>query len=187
MPVALLDVNVLIALAWPNHSEPSCAAAATPAHATCPLPVACPSQLDHQVLTALFATDNSTEYLMITNTDNHSGCTWRQATPCPSVPVSVLAGSADCSAESVLPSHRELARLEISEFPAAEQVRDVETFAVMRTFTSNHDWDSGELPHAGRTGHVRLRAGVHALALSGARTATPPTSSVRCPGRGRPR
>lgn len=72
---------------------------------------------------------------------------------------SVLAGSADCSAEFVLPSYREVARLQTSGFPCVENVRDVETFAVMRTFTSNHDWDSGELTSAAvaelRGGDVR--------------------------------
>src|SRR5947209_15042953 len=58
---------------------------------------------------------------------------------------SVLAGSADCSAEFVLPSYADIAGLQENGFPAAEAVRDAETFAVMRTFTSNHDWDSGEL------------------------------------------
>jgi DNA-binding Lrp family transcriptional regulator len=57
----------------------------------------------------------------------------------------VLAGSADCSAEFVLPSYGDIARLQRDGFPAAEDVRDAETFAVMRTFTSNHDWDSGAL------------------------------------------
>ncbi|UOX92499.1 Lrp/AsnC family transcriptional regulator [Amycolatopsis sp. FBCC-B4732] len=57
----------------------------------------------------------------------------------------VLAGSADCSAEFVLPSYREIARLQENGFPGDGDVRDAETFAVMRTFTSNHDWDSGEL------------------------------------------
>jgi DNA-binding Lrp family transcriptional regulator len=56
---------------------------------------------------------------------------------------SVLAGSADCSAEFVLPSYADLAHLEIGGF--SEHVRDIEMFAVMRTFISNHDWDSGEL------------------------------------------
>ncbi|MEW2503301.1 MULTISPECIES: Lrp/AsnC family transcriptional regulator [unclassified Amycolatopsis] len=56
----------------------------------------------------------------------------------------VLAGSADCSAEFVLPTYRDVARLQ-GDFPAADNVRDAETFAVMRTFTSNHDWNSGEL------------------------------------------
>ena len=58
---------------------------------------------------------------------------------------SVLAGSADCSAEFVLPSYADIAGLQENGFPAAEAIRDAETFAVMRTFTSNHDWDSGEL------------------------------------------
>ncbi|MBB4682695.1 Lrp/AsnC family transcriptional regulator [Amycolatopsis jiangsuensis] len=58
---------------------------------------------------------------------------------------SVLSGSADCSAEFVLPSYRDLARLQVTGLSSAENVLDVETFAVMRTFTSNHDWDSGEL------------------------------------------
>ncbi|MGW3472937.1 Lrp/AsnC family transcriptional regulator, partial [Saccharopolyspora sp. NPDC000995] len=57
----------------------------------------------------------------------------------------VLAGSADCAAEFVLPSYVDIARLQGDGFPAAEQVLDAEIFAVMRTFTSNHDWDPGEL------------------------------------------
>ncbi|MEV4145525.1 Lrp/AsnC family transcriptional regulator [Amycolatopsis sp. NPDC049691] len=72
---------------------------------------------------------------------------------------SVLAGSADCSAEFVLPSYADIAGLQENGFPAAEAIRDAETFAVMRTFTSNHDWDSGELsPEAAtdlRGGDVR--------------------------------
>jgi DNA-binding Lrp family transcriptional regulator len=71
----------------------------------------------------------------------------------------VLAGSADCSAEFVLPSYADIASLQENGFPAAEAIRDAETFAVMRTFTSNHDWDSGELtPEAAkelRGGEVR--------------------------------
>jgi DNA-binding Lrp family transcriptional regulator len=57
----------------------------------------------------------------------------------------MLAGSADCTAEFVLPTYQDAVRLQLDGFPAAEHLRDAETFAVMRTFTSNHDWDSGEL------------------------------------------
>ncbi|HVV11334.1 Lrp/AsnC family transcriptional regulator [Amycolatopsis sp.] len=56
---------------------------------------------------------------------------------------SVLAGSADCVAEFVLPSYQDAARLD--ELPGAKGLTESETFAVMRTFISNHDWDSGEL------------------------------------------
>lgn len=68
----------------------------------------------------------------------------------------VLAGSADCSAEFVLPSYRDIARLQENGFPGDGDVRGAETFAVMRTFTSNHDWDSGELS---REAVAELRGG----------------------------
>lgn len=56
----------------------------------------------------------------------------------------VLAGSADCVAEFVLPSYQDIVRLD--ELPAgAKHATQSESFAVMRTFISNHDWDSGEL------------------------------------------
>ncbi|MFB9432565.1 Lrp/AsnC family transcriptional regulator [Streptoalloteichus tenebrarius] len=58
---------------------------------------------------------------------------------------SVLTGSADCTAEIVLPSHEDVARLEVHRLAGGDDVLETETLAVMRTFTSNHDWDSGVL------------------------------------------
>ncbi|GAB3003811.1 AsnC family transcriptional regulator [Amycolatopsis acidiphila] len=62
--------------------------------------------------------------------------------------VSVLAGSADCVAEVVLPSYEDVAGLRLDTLPGAGALRETETFAVMRTFISNHDWNSGELDDA---------------------------------------
>jgi DNA-binding Lrp family transcriptional regulator len=59
--------------------------------------------------------------------------------------VTVLTGSVDCAAELVLPTHQDIGRLVINDLPAREHVVDSETLAVMRTFTSAHDWDSGLL------------------------------------------
>ncbi|WP_027928562.1 Lrp/AsnC family transcriptional regulator [Amycolatopsis thermoflava] len=58
---------------------------------------------------------------------------------------SVLTGSADCTAELVLPTHSDVARLQLDGLPGGGDVLETETLAVMRTFTSNHDWDSGVL------------------------------------------
>jgi DNA-binding Lrp family transcriptional regulator len=58
---------------------------------------------------------------------------------------SVLAGGVDCAAELVVPSHEDIGRLVIEEPPAREDLIESETLAVMRTFTSAHDWDSGVL------------------------------------------
>ncbi|MQA10542.1 MAG: AsnC family transcriptional regulator [Pseudonocardiaceae bacterium] len=58
---------------------------------------------------------------------------------------SVLSGSADCAAEVVLPSHRDISRLVLDELPASERLTDSETLTVMRTFTSAHDWNPGVL------------------------------------------
>jgi hypothetical protein len=57
----------------------------------------------------------------------------------------VLAGSADCAAEVVLPTHEDIGRLVLDGAPAGEHVLESETLPVMRTFTSAHDWDSGVL------------------------------------------
>lgn len=59
--------------------------------------------------------------------------------------VSVVTGSSDCAAEVVLPTYEDIARLQHLDLPIAKHVLDYETLAVMRTFTSNHDWDSGVL------------------------------------------
>ena len=66
--------------------------------------------------------------------------------------VSVLAGSADCVAELVLPSHVDISDLQLPQKP----LLDTETLAVMRTFLSNHDWNSGVL---GSTAVAELRGG----------------------------
>jgi DNA-binding Lrp family transcriptional regulator len=55
---------------------------------------------------------------------------------------SVLAGSADCVAEVVLPTHEDIGRLVLQGLPAGEHVLESETLAVMRTLTSAYDWDS---------------------------------------------
>ncbi|SFJ40458.1 Lrp/AsnC family transcriptional regulator [Amycolatopsis sacchari] len=67
--------------------------------------------------------------------------------------VSVLAGSADCVAELVLPSYADLAEFRL---PAGSSLLETETLAVIRTFTSNHDWNSGEL---GEPAVTELRGG----------------------------
>jgi DNA-binding Lrp family transcriptional regulator len=54
---------------------------------------------------------------------------------------SVLAGSADCVAEVVLPHHEDIGRMVVDDLPGAADVLDSETLTVMRTFTSAHDWD----------------------------------------------
>jgi DNA-binding Lrp family transcriptional regulator len=58
---------------------------------------------------------------------------------------SVLAGSADCVAEVVLPTHEDIGRMILDCLPDGGHVLESETLAVMRTFTSAHDWDSGVL------------------------------------------
>jgi DNA-binding Lrp family transcriptional regulator len=62
--------------------------------------------------------------------------------------VSVLAGSADCAAEVVVPRYEEIARLQQDQLPAVEHVLETETLAVIRTFRSNHDWNPGMLDDA---------------------------------------
>lgn len=59
--------------------------------------------------------------------------------------VAVLAGSADCVAEFVLPSYQDIPHLQQDALPGGGDMLEVETHAVMRTFISNHDWDSGLL------------------------------------------
>jgi DNA-binding Lrp family transcriptional regulator len=55
--------------------------------------------------------------------------------------VSVLAGSVDCAAEVVLPTHEDIGRLVLNDLPGGSDVLDSESLTVMRTFTSAHDWD----------------------------------------------
>jgi DNA-binding Lrp family transcriptional regulator len=64
--------------------------------------------------------------------------------------VAVVTGGADAVAEFVVPTHRDLTRLLVQDMPGREQLTETETFTVMRTFTSAHDWDTGLLePAAG--------------------------------------
>ncbi|GHF66170.1 DNA-binding Lrp family transcriptional regulator [Amycolatopsis bartoniae] len=70
--------------------------------------------------------------------------------------VSVLAGSADCVAELVLPSYEDIAGIQLHGLPAEGSLLETETLAVMRTFLSNHDWNSGELDN---TAVTELRGG----------------------------
>lgn len=58
---------------------------------------------------------------------------------------SVLAGSADCVAEVVLATHEDIGAMVLGGLPDGDHVLESETLAVMRTFTSAHDWDSGVL------------------------------------------
>ncbi|WP_329236941.1 Lrp/AsnC family transcriptional regulator [Actinoallomurus sp. NBC_01490] len=57
--------------------------------------------------------------------------------------VAVVTGAADAVAEFVVPTHRHLAQLLTRDMPAHDQLTETETFTVMRTFTSAHDWDPG--------------------------------------------
>ncbi len=64
--------------------------------------------------------------------------------------VAVVTGGADAVAEFVVPTHRHLTQLLVKDMPALDQLTDTETFTVMRTFTSAHDWDTRLLtPEAG--------------------------------------
>ena len=62
--------------------------------------------------------------------------------------VTMVTGSVDAVAELVVPTHQEIAQVLIHELPAADQVTDTETLAVMRTFTSVHDWGTDLLEPA---------------------------------------
>lgn len=57
----------------------------------------------------------------------------------------VLTGSVDVVAELVLPTDQDLSRLLVHGLPAIDSIRSTETFTVIRTFTSAHDWDPGIL------------------------------------------
>ncbi|MCW2900701.1 MAG: AsnC family protein [Streptosporangiaceae bacterium] len=59
--------------------------------------------------------------------------------------VAVLTGGADAAAEFVVPTHRDLTRLLVQDMPGREELTETETFTVMRTFISAHDWDTGLL------------------------------------------
>lgn len=69
--------------------------------------------------------------------------------------VSVLTGGADCAAEIVVPGYASLSEVLAAGFGGPD-VQAVESAAVIRTFTSNHDWDPQVLP-AGTA--AALRAG----------------------------
>ena len=56
--------------------------------------------------------------------------------------VTVVTGSVDAVAELVVPTHQDLVQVLVHELPATDQVIESETLAVMRTFTSVHDWDT---------------------------------------------
>lgn len=60
--------------------------------------------------------------------------------------VTVVAGLADCVAETVVSDFRELGR-SLAPDPDATQVLETESLPVMHTFTSAHDWNPGVLPH----------------------------------------
>jgi DNA-binding Lrp family transcriptional regulator len=62
--------------------------------------------------------------------------------------VSLLTGSADCTAEVVVPSYEDIAQWQQEQLPAAEHVLETEMLAVIRTFRSNHDWNPGVLDDA---------------------------------------
>ncbi len=56
--------------------------------------------------------------------------------------MTVVTGSVDAVAELVVPTHQDLVQVLVHELPATDQVIESETLAVMRTFTSVHDWDT---------------------------------------------
>lgn len=62
--------------------------------------------------------------------------------------VAVVTGGADAVAEFVVPTHRHLTQLPVHDMRGRDQLTETETFTVMRTFTSAHDWDTGLLDPA---------------------------------------
>lgn len=65
--------------------------------------------------------------------------------------VTLVTGSADVTAEFVVPTHHDVARILVDDLPRPDDVVETEAMVVMRKFTAVEEWDTGLLPASARS------------------------------------